>query len=204
MLDGLYKKSIDRYWNRAALLLVRCGLQPNQVTWLGFGLAVVCSAAYLVHRSPLWFGISLALVFTLDALDGAVARVRDCATRYGGYLDATLDRYQEFVVLAAIGHVTGYWAVAFLVITGAHLTSYNKARVAVEIPIDNDAWPDLIERFERLFLLCTALILEPFVALPEPLPESFMLVLLLLLGILSHVTAWQRFLRAGRLLRVHD
>jgi len=203
MLDGLYSDITDRFWNRIAKGLVRLGLQPNQVTWIGLGLVVTSSLAYLGHRSSLILGLCLVVAFAFDALDGAVARLRGNATLYGGYLDAVLDRYQELVVVLAIAYVNGFWISAFVLITGSMLTSYNKARVAVEIPIDNRTWPDLIERLERLVLLCVALLLDGFISLPDPLPERFLLVALVVLGVLTHITAGQRFLRARAILLRH-
>nr|VFJ61895.1 MAG: CDP-diacylglycerol--glycerol-3-phosphate 3-phosphatidyltransferase [Candidatus Kentron sp. FW]VFJ66448.1 MAG: CDP-diacylglycerol--glycerol-3-phosphate 3-phosphatidyltransferase [Candidatus Kentron sp. FW] len=200
MIDGRYKAWINLFWNRLGRFLVFFGLTPNQVTLLGLFLVFLNCAFYIHHRNDLWFGIILAIVFTLDALDGAVARITDSATKYGGYLDAVVDRYQEVAVYLAIAWVYGYWAVCFLSVTGSLLISYNKARMAIEMPIDNNNWPDLLERMERIVLICTALILNPFVMLPGIFPGDFLYTMILAVGILTHITAIQRFFRARRAL----
>ena len=204
MLDGLFKRSIDRAWIPLGRVLVRLGMRPNQITWTGLVLAAAACAAYAWHRQPALFGVSLAVVFAFDALDGTVARLTGRTTRDGGYLDAVVDRYQETAVYLTLGWVHGFWAAAFLALSGSLLVSYNKARTAVEIPIDNDAWPDLLERLERLVLICVALVLDPVVAVGLPGDNGFLHAMLVLIGVLAHITAVQRFLRARRLIREHE
>ncbi len=92
MIDGLIKSKIDPIWEAMATPLVKAGFSPNQVTFAGLVLIVVTSLAYLWHGSPLIYGLTLAVSFAFDALDGAVARRRDMCSRSGGYFDAVVDR----------------------------------------------------------------------------------------------------------------
>lgn len=201
MIDGHFKASIDRFWNVVARGLVRLGLTPNQVTWLGLvGVALAC-AAYLWHRDDRILGLCLAVLFAFDSLDGAVARLTDASSRYGGYLDAVVDRYQEGLALLAIAWVHDFWILSWLVVTGSLLTSYAKARVAVEMPIDNNAWPDLMERLERVLLLCSALLFDSLVPLTDWSGHSLLFWALALMALLTHLTAVQRFWRARAMLR---
>ncbi|MCC7482319.1 MAG: CDP-alcohol phosphatidyltransferase family protein, partial [Hyphomicrobiales bacterium] len=139
--------------------------------------------------------------FSADSLDGAVARIRGEASRFGGYLDAIVDRYQEMAVLAALAFKTGHWPAAFFVLAGSLLTSYAKARTAIEMPISNTAWPDLFERQERIIFICLLLILNGLFG--EWLMPSFDLVLtgLWVMAAICHFTALQRFYRARTLLK---
>jgi phosphatidylglycerophosphate synthase len=199
MIDGLMKDVIDPLWERMAQPLVRAGLTPNQVTGLGVALILIASGAYLLHQSSLVYALTLALSFAFDALDGAVARQRGMASKLGGYFDAMVDRYQELIVLMAIGFVTGFWALALLAFSGAMLTSYAKARVAIEMPIDNAAWPDLFERLERIIFLVGLLLVDGIAALGWLMPLG--------LGVyaaLCHGTALQRAWRAAQMLREAD
>lgn len=199
MIDGLMKTVIDPLWERMAQPLVRAGLTPNQVTAMGLGLILLTSAAYLWHQSPLAYGLSLAVAFAFDALDGAVARQRGMSTKLGGYFDAMVDRYQELVVLGAIAWVSDLWALALLGFSGAVITSYAKARTAIEIPISNEAWPDLFERLERVIFLCVLLIVDGLTGAAWVLPAG-----LALYAGLCHVTAAQRIRRAMGLLKAVD
>ena len=186
MLDGRYAATMNRLWDFLGRRLALTGISPNAVTLTGLALVAAAAAAYLFHRNDLVFGACLAVAFAFDGLDGAVARVTGCTSRFGGYLDAVIDRYQEIIALAAIAWVHDLWPAAFLVITGSFLTSYNKARVALEIAVGNLEWPDLIERFERIVILVAILVFG--VVAPG----------LVVLGVLAHATAVQRFLRARR------
>lgn len=200
MIDGLFKDYIDPLWERLAAPVAR-HFTANQVTVAGLGLVVLMSAAYLYHGSTLGFGIGLIFAFSADSLDGAVARLRRETSRFGGYLDAITDRYQEMIVLGALAQQTGHWAAGFFVLAGSFLTSYAKARTAIEMPISNAAWPDLFERQERLIFICALLILNGFFGASLAQHFDLMSVGLWSLAAISHVTALQRFMRARSILR---
>lgn len=203
MIDGHFKNRLDRCWNRLAPALVALGFDANRVTWTGLGLSAAIALAYPFHRESWVFGALILAVFAFDSLDGAVARHLKAGTLYGGYLDAMADRWQEILVFAALGWVHG-WDGAFLAVTGALSVSYAKARCAVETPIDNTAWPDLMERLERTLTLGLGLIVASVVPWPADWRIDAVSALLLLLGALCHATAAQRFLRARRMLRRID
>ena len=204
MIDGYFKDRIDLFWDRIGHYLVSLNLTANNITWAGLILVLVNCLLYTIHESNFYFGLLLAFSFSLDALDGAVARVSKSTSKYGGYLDAVIDRYQELAIYFTIAYVNEYWLVSFLAITGSFLVSYNKARTAVEIQIDNNKWPDLTERLERIILICAGLILDPVIVLPEYLKYDFLFYVVLLIGLLSHITAAQRFLRARKMLTGHN
>lgn len=204
MIDGHFKSEINLFWNFLAKGLVKLGLTPNQITWGGLGLIVFQCMIYPLHENNFILGFGLLITFALDALDGAVARITDTSTKYGGYLDAVVDRYQEWVVYFTLAWVWDWWAVCFLAITGSLLISYNKARTAVEMPINNDKWPDLLERMERVIILCVALMLDPFLTLPDMVGGSLLFVTILVLGVLTHVTGIQRFYRAREMIITYE
>jgi archaetidylinositol phosphate synthase len=198
MIDGLFKKHIDPLWEGLARPLAR-HCTANQVTIFGLLAVMAVSAAFLSHGSTLWFGIGLIIAFSADSLDGAVARLRGEASRFGGYLDAVIDRYQEMAVLAALALKTGHWPAAFFVLAGSFLTSYAKARTAVEMPISNSDWPDLFERQERIIFICALLIFDG--VLTRWSGFDIILPGLWVLAALCHVSAIQRFFRARTILK---
>jgi phosphatidylglycerophosphate synthase len=204
MIDGLFKRHIDPLWESLSTPLVRARMTPNQVTATGLVLICLASLAYLWHGNAALFGGTLAVSFAFDALDGAVARRRDMCTRSGGYFDAMVDRYQELVVLAAIATVHDLWALALFAFSGGVLTSYAKARTAIEIPISNEAWPDFFERLERIIFLCAMLLAAGAAPLAGIAGASVIAAGLGVYGVLSHVTAVQRMRRAVGLLRAAD
>ncbi|CCF18314.1 putative CDP-diacylglycerol inositol 3-phosphatidyltransferase [Pseudorhizobium banfieldiae] len=169
-------------------------ITPNQITLVGLVLVFMNCALFAYHKNTFLFGTSLIVAYLFDTLDGVVARAQGTSTRFGGYLDAVVDRYQEIATYLVIGWVLDQWLVAFLVITGSMLTSYNKARAAIEIPVDNKGWPDLLAKPARLFFLCLALIGDA--NLPWLLPG-----MLWALAFMTHFTALQRIIRAYLLIR---
>jgi len=169
-------------------------ITPNQVTLVGLALVFFNCGYYLFHQNSFLFGTGLIVAYLFDMLDGVVARAQGTTSKFGGYLDAIVDRYQEVASYLVIGLVTQMWLPVFLVITGSMLTSYNKARAAIEVAIDNKGWPDLLGKGSRLFILCVALIGEA--NLPWLLPLT-----LWALAAMTHFTALQRVLRSHLLIR---
>ncbi|MDP2494268.1 CDP-alcohol phosphatidyltransferase family protein [Shimia thalassica] len=199
MIDGLIKSKIDPIWESLSTPLVRAGWTPNQVTFAGLVLIIVTSLAYLWHGSELIYGLTLAVAFAFDALDGAVARRRDMCSKAGGYFDAMVDRYQELAVLATLAFVHDLWALALAAFSGSVLTSYAKARTAIEIEISNDDWPDFFERLERIIFICVFLVLAGIFDAGWIVTAG-----LAIFALLSHFTALQRAWRATQMLKSDD
>ncbi len=204
MIDGLFKTHIDPLWEKIARPLAATGITPNQVTLTGFALVVLAVAGFLLHGSLVLLGLCLLLAFAFDALDGAVARLSGLSSRRGGYLDAMVDRYQELAMMLALGFASGAWVAAMLGLSGALFTSYAKARTAVEIPIDNDRWPDLFERQERVLYLCGLMILSGSLFPLFGFAKTGLVAGLWLYAGLTHATALQRAARAWRMLERVD
>jgi CDP-diacylglycerol--glycerol-3-phosphate 3-phosphatidyltransferase len=143
-----------------ALGLGRIGLTPNALTVIGF---LVSIAAAAVAASGAWFaaGIVVILGGSFDMLDGGLARAQDRVTRFGAFLDSTLDRWGEGVVY--IGIVAGASAAGF--VAGALLAaaaavssfqvSYTRAK-AESLGLHGEV--GIAPRAERLVLLTLGLV----------------------------------------------
>lgn len=204
MIDGYFKKNIDVIWNNFAKIPIKLGISANQITLLGLILMFLISVIYPFWQNTAVFGILILIIFAFDSLDGAVARMTGTCSSFGGYLDAIVDRYQEIFVYTALAFTHDSWPAAMFVISGSLLVSYTKARTAIEEPIENDNWPDLMERLERVLALCAGLIIAPLISWPATWPISYMSTLLIIIGVLTHITAVQRFLRAKQILDKTD
>lgn len=204
MIDSLWKSRQDAFWDRLGRVLARRGVTADAVTSLAFFLSALNSLVFLAHRNFLAYGLLLALTELLDNVDGAVARVSGRKTRYGGFLDAATDRYKEALSLFVVAVVTGYWAACFAAVTGSLLVSYNHARAAMEGASATAAGVDLFERFERVAVLVLGLVLV------DALSPSIFWGLdalhgaVIVIALFSHITAFQRFIRARRVLRALD
>jgi CDP-diacylglycerol---glycerol-3-phosphate 3-phosphatidyltransferase len=82
--------------------LIESRLTPNKISMTGLVLNV--AAAVLVTQE-LWVlaGVAFIVGSIMDTLDGRFARRSGKGTPFGAFLDSTLDRIEEGVVLCAIG-----------------------------------------------------------------------------------------------------
>lgn len=162
-------------------------LTPNGLTLFGF--AGVCLAAWLMVERY-WIAAGFVYVaFSLgDSLDGTLARAQGRVTRFGAFLDSTLDRVAEGVVLGALGVTFAQdgheWAVAacFVALTASFLVSYTRAR-SEGLGVDDNKG-GLMGRPERLVLTGAGIFLASLGWVLE--------VIVLVLAALSVVTAVQR------------
>src|SRR5438094_2821297 len=98
----MFSRRIQQRARHLVALLIRplaqLGVTPNTLTVIGLLLsiltAVVIAQGYLVAGG--WL-VLFAGIF--DMFDGAMARVRNAATTFGAFLDSTLDRYSESIIL---------------------------------------------------------------------------------------------------------
>ncbi len=199
MLTTRYKAVFNRVFDPVADILVRCGIGPSTVTIAGLIFtAASCAFLLITHRVVAFcFLVTFATLF--DAFDGAVARRSGRVTRFGAYLDAMVDRYEEALVLIAVAMETGYWLLSMWLLTGCVLVSYAKARAAMEAPISNGEWPDMMERMERDVIYVVGLLISALV--PRRIAgEDVFWWTLVVLCVLVHATVLQRFWRARALI----
>ena len=95
MIENRLKAVVGALRHRSFNILLDSGLSPNQITCIGLALVMCNCAFYLICRDTFFLGLCLALSFTADGLDGAVARRLGKSTNFGGHLYAVVDRYQE-------------------------------------------------------------------------------------------------------------
>jgi phosphatidylglycerophosphate synthase len=169
-------------------------LDPNRLTVLG--TLVSLSAGWAFAESALALGGILILAGGFfDLVDGVVARHHGIASRFGGFLDSTLDRLVDMALLVGIsvhyarsGEPDGV-LLAGVAATTSVLVSYSKARAELDGPkID----VGVLERGERIGLLAAGSIL------------GFLGPALWLIVIGSTITVAQRFAAAHRALDALD
>ena len=197
MLTTRYKSLLNRLLQPLAAAMARTGVPPGAITLAGPLLTSVVCLWFVRTATILPFCLVMALVGCLDGLDGAVARVSGRVTKFGAYLDAICDRYVDAMVVTAAAMVTGYWTLSLITLAGALLVSYAKARAAMEVPVSNLEWPDLMERAERGAVFLLGLVASALVPW-RPLGRDLFWWTLFLLAILTHLTVAQRVLRARR------
>lgn len=200
MLASNYKHVFNRVLHPIAATIARSGISPTTLTLATPLLGLLICAWFVSTRAILPFCLVMMLVGLLDVLDGAVARIGGRVTPFGGYLDAVCDRYVDAMVAIAVAVVTGYWVLCMSAMAGALLVSYTKARAAMEVPVSNQEWPDLMERIERTMIFMGGLAASALVPW-RPLGHDLFWWTLVFLVPLIHLTVIQRILRARQFIR---
>src|ERR1700727_85505 len=82
--------------------LIDSRLTPNAISLTGFVLNITAAVLLFKH----WFflaGLAFIIGSIMDTLDGRYSRMSGKGTPFGAFLDSTLDRLEEGVVLTAAG-----------------------------------------------------------------------------------------------------
>jgi phosphatidylglycerophosphate synthase len=103
--DGFFTTFfVSPYSKYIARWAARRGLTPNQVTTASMVVGVVAAAAFATGER--WGFVAgavlLQVAFTLDCVDGQLARYTLTFTRFGAWLDSVFDRAKEYVVYAGL------------------------------------------------------------------------------------------------------
>jgi phosphatidylglycerophosphate synthase len=113
--------------------LIESRLTPNMISLTGFVLNVV-AAVLILERYYFLGGIAFIVGSVCDTLDGRYSRMSGKGTAFGAFLDSTLDRIEEGVVLAAVCVVFAEdgkgWAAGAVVVAvlASLMVSYTRAR----------------------------------------------------------------------------
>jgi CDP-diacylglycerol--glycerol-3-phosphate 3-phosphatidyltransferase len=81
--------------------LASLGVHPNILTTIGVTINVGCAVLFGMGEF-FWAGIVLLVANLFDMLDGNVARLTGNVTRFGGFLDSSLDRISDMVCFLGI------------------------------------------------------------------------------------------------------
>ncbi|GCE48092.1 hypothetical protein KTH_29610 [Thermosporothrix hazakensis] len=183
--------------------LARLGITPNMLT--GIGLLLSVFTAIVIARGYLVIGGCLVLLAGIfDMFDGAMARVRQSATTFGAFLDSTIDRYSESIILLGM-LLYAYWhpnlqdplwpfqneqmwmiTFIYLSVVGSLMVSYTKARaegLGIECKVG------ILARPERVILLALGLLTNTGIWA------------LALLAVFSNVTAVERMIAVWHTIR---
>jgi len=172
--------------------LARWGLTPNLLTAVGLVVNLLV-AAVIASGSLRTGGALLLLASGFDMLDGAVARASGTVTKFGGFLDSTIDRYSESLVYAGVlVYLLGtrdyrLGSLLILVATaGSLLISYARARAEAA---GFQASVGLLARPERVLILAVGLL------------TGYVIPALWILAIGTHLTVITRMAHVWRLSR---
>jgi len=189
--------------------LVRWRVSPDLITWCS--LVIAGCASVSLARGSLGLGGGLYLLAgAMDLFDGRVARATGRATRAGAFIDSTIDRYAEILVLSGLAWwLRGsplLWA-ALAGLSGSLMVSYTRARGEGLGFVVREGGLQRAERVVSLGGACVAAELWPLWRDPAVIPDAPRVLVgagLVVLAVGSHVTAIQRARRVVQVLRARD
>ncbi|HEV8696660.1 MAG TPA: CDP-alcohol phosphatidyltransferase family protein [Candidatus Limnocylindrales bacterium] len=133
MISNDSRDRIKGVFEPIALALGRLGLSPDALTIVGFAITVF-GAVLLAQEQWLAGGLVVLVGGVFDMLDGTLARVTGRVSRWGAFLDSTLDKTGEIVVY--LGIIAGLQSVgiadgpllAAAALGASLMVSYTRAR----------------------------------------------------------------------------
>lgn len=190
MFDGSFRTPIEKAIRPVGNALRRTGLTPDHLTVVG--LLVGVGAAVAIGSGRLRLGLVLVILAAVpDLLDGALAKASEAASQRGAFFDSTVDRVTDAVLLGGVawylaGNESPHLAVlAYAVMAASSLISYQRAKAE---SLGLDAKGGLMERAERVVLLCIGLLWDPLLV-----PVLWvMLALTIVTAIQRFVKVWQQ------------
>ncbi|MBI4541315.1 MAG: CDP-alcohol phosphatidyltransferase family protein [Gemmatimonadetes bacterium] len=187
------RDTVYRFVQPITAWLVRLGMHPNLLTTIGF--LVTVSSGFFFHQHHVRTAGALVLLGgAFDILDGVVARQSGLASKFGAFLDSTLDRISEIVVYLGLlslyndyrlelGDV-GMIYLILLAMAGSLMISYTRSRAET---LGLDCRVGLMQRAERVVLIGFASLL-----FGEAWNGYVLKVVIFLLAVLTNLTAFQR------------
>jgi phosphatidylglycerophosphate synthase len=177
---------LDGYLRAAFPFLFRHPVDPNLLTVAGCLISLGAAGAF-AHGAFGWGGLLVLAGGAFDLVDGVIARAHGISTRFGAFLDSTLDRVVDMGLFLGIAmhyamagdpaHVllSGYALVATV------LVSYAQARAELVVPKFRVG---ILERAERVVILAAGAL------------SGLVVPALWVIAVGSTITVAQRFARA--------
>ncbi len=108
---GNHGRSITQVlFTPVAKVLARMGVTPNMVTYASAVVVAGLSFGLLARGYLALGGILLGIVLFADSIDGILARMTGASSKYGAFLDSTMDRITDGIVFGSLL----WWAIVGL------------------------------------------------------------------------------------------
>ncbi|MGW0391366.1 phosphatidylinositol phosphate synthase [Streptomyces sp. NPDC003042] len=161
MLNKYARAFFTRVLTPFAAFLLRRGVSPDAVTLIGTAGVVAGALVFFPRGEFFWGTITITLFVFSDLVDGNMARQAGVSSRWGAFLDSTLDRVADAGIFGGLalwyagsGNDNALCAVAIFCLASGQVVSYTKARgESIGLPV---AVNGLVERAERLVITLVA------------------------------------------------
>ena len=155
MIKAKLGTRLDATVKAALPFLFRRPVNPNLLTVVGCLVSLLAAAAF-AHGRFATGGVLILAGGLFDLVDGIVAREHRIATRFGAFLDSTLDRLVDMALLVGVAmHYALAGEPGFVLLAGAALVtsvlvSYTQARAELVVA---EFRVGILERAERVLIL---------------------------------------------------
>jgi CDP-diacylglycerol--glycerol-3-phosphate 3-phosphatidyltransferase len=157
MLNKYARAFFTRVLTPFAAFLLRRGVTPDTVTLIGTAGVVAGALAFYPRGEFFWGTVVITLFVFSDLVDGNMARQMGRSSRWGAFLDSTLDRVADGAVFGGLalwyagrGDNLTLCAVTIFCLASGQVVSYTKARgeaIGLKVAVNG-----LVERSERLVI----------------------------------------------------
>jgi phosphatidylglycerophosphate synthase len=146
--------------NLIARALIRIRVTPNLATIVMFCFSFLSFTFLVILQNLLWFSIFVFITGIMDGCDGAIARLTNKSTKFGGFFDSFMDRFSEFFIFFGLfifnkdqllWNCVDMKIIIFISLVASLMISYSRARAEVFIKGNFDV--GLMARSERLFYI---------------------------------------------------
>jgi CDP-diacylglycerol--glycerol-3-phosphate 3-phosphatidyltransferase len=172
-----------------ARVLARWNVSPDLVTLIGLILTI--GVGILAGLGEIrWAGLVYVFAAICDAIDGTLARVGGKGSRFGAFLDSTIDRFEESIVFLGLivyyARVGGVYEIPLLLVAaiGSLMVSYTRARAEA---LGVSCKVGFMTRVPRVLIMIAGMILDQ------------VLIALILIAVASLFTAFHRLYHVWRM-----
>jgi phosphatidylglycerophosphate synthase len=151
--------------------LSKIGITPNMATGImlfNSFLSFIFLVVFL--KNLLLFSIFVFLTGIFDGVDGAIARLKNTESSYGGFFDSFMDRVSEFIIFLAL--LIHFWdqklwetidisLIIYISFLSSIMISYSRAKA--ESLFEGDFDIGLMARSERLFYIFLTMLIAYFI-----------------------------------------
>ncbi|GAA3369252.1 CDP-alcohol phosphatidyltransferase family protein [Streptomyces sannanensis] len=203
MLNKYARAFFTRVLTPFAALLLRLGVSPDAVTLVGTAGVVAGALVFFPRGDFFWGTVVITLFVFSDLVDGNMARQAGISSRWGAFLDSTLDRVADAAIFggfalwyAGVGDNELLCAVSIFCLASGQVVSYTKARgESIGLPV---AVNGLVERAERLVVSLVAAGLAGLHAFGVPGIDILLPIALWIVAVGSLITLGQRVVTVRR------
>ncbi|MCX5202530.1 CDP-alcohol phosphatidyltransferase family protein [Streptomyces sp. NBC_00237] len=203
MLNKYARAFFTRVLTPFAAFLLRRGVSPDAVTLIGTAGVMAGALVFFPRGEFFWGTIVITLFVFSDLVDGNMARQAGVSSRWGAFLDSTLDRVADAGIFGGLalwyagdGNDNVLCAVSIFCLASGQVVSYTKARgEAIGLPV---AVNGLVERAERLVITLVAAGVAGLHTFGLPGVEILLPIALWVVAVGSLVTLGQRVVTVRR------